>query len=118
MGGGETGIRTPGTLSRSTVFKTAAFDHSATSPSEQGFRRAVPDWQAKTLGPAGWFHRSLWGFLPNRYQHAFKAIRSALWCPQKACDTSKTGEPGKWAAMVPDRARKGHGQARNKTWID
>lgn len=31
-GGGETGIRTPGTLSRSTVFKTAAFDHSATSP--------------------------------------------------------------------------------------
>jgi hypothetical protein len=32
VGGGETGIRTPGTLSRSTVFKTAAFDHSATSP--------------------------------------------------------------------------------------
>ncbi len=30
--GGETGIRTLGTLSRSTVFKTAAFDHSATSP--------------------------------------------------------------------------------------
>ena len=32
MSGGETGIRTLGTLSRSTVFKTAAFDHSATSP--------------------------------------------------------------------------------------
>jgi hypothetical protein len=34
--GGETGIRTPGTLSRSTVFKTAAFDHSATSPLRSG----------------------------------------------------------------------------------
>ncbi len=30
--GGERGIRTPGGLSPSTVFKTAAFDHSATSP--------------------------------------------------------------------------------------
>ena len=32
VSGGETGIRTLGTLARSTVFKTAAFDHSATSP--------------------------------------------------------------------------------------
>ena len=30
--GGEGGIRTPGTRKRSTVFKTAAFNHSATSP--------------------------------------------------------------------------------------
>ena len=30
--GGERGIRTPGTLSGSTVFKTAAFNHSAISP--------------------------------------------------------------------------------------
>src|SRR4051812_6671011 len=30
--GGEEGIRTPGTLSSSTVFKTAALNHSATSP--------------------------------------------------------------------------------------
>ncbi len=29
---GERGIRTPGPLTRSTVFKTAAFDHSAISP--------------------------------------------------------------------------------------
>ena len=29
---GEGGIRTPGPCYRSTVFKTAAFDHSATSP--------------------------------------------------------------------------------------
>src|SRR5579871_2710815 len=32
--GGEGGIRTPETLARLTVFKTAAFDHSATSPSK------------------------------------------------------------------------------------
>src|SRR5688572_18941523 len=32
MNGGEGGIRTPGPLSRSTVFKTAALNHSATSP--------------------------------------------------------------------------------------
>ena len=31
---GERGIRTPGPLTRSTVFKTAAFDHSAISPNE------------------------------------------------------------------------------------
>ena len=31
--GGEGGIRTPGRFNPSTVFKTAAFDHSATSPS-------------------------------------------------------------------------------------
>ena len=30
--GGGGGIRTPGTRERSTVFKTAAFDHSATPP--------------------------------------------------------------------------------------
>ena len=32
--GGEGGIRTPGGLASSTVFKTAAIDHSATSPSK------------------------------------------------------------------------------------
>jgi len=32
MNGGEGGIRTHGTLARSLVFKTRAFDHSATSP--------------------------------------------------------------------------------------
>lgn len=30
--GGEGGIRTHGTLARTPVFKTGAFDHSATSP--------------------------------------------------------------------------------------
>ena len=32
--GGEGGIRTHGTRKGSTVFETAAFDHSATSPSQ------------------------------------------------------------------------------------
>ena len=35
--GGEGGIRTPGTLSGTPVFKTGAINHSATSPA--GFRR-------------------------------------------------------------------------------
>ena len=30
--GGERGIRTPGSVARTTVFKTAALDHSAISP--------------------------------------------------------------------------------------
>ena len=30
--GGEGGIRTPGTFARSTVFETAPFNHSGTSP--------------------------------------------------------------------------------------
>ena len=33
--GGEGGIRTLGTLARSTVFETAPFDHSGTSPRER-----------------------------------------------------------------------------------
>ena len=33
---GEGGIRTLGTVTRTTVFETAAFDHSATSPHEVG----------------------------------------------------------------------------------
>ena len=32
LDGGEGGIRTLGTLARSTVFETAPFDHSGTSP--------------------------------------------------------------------------------------
>ena len=32
--GGGGGIRTPGTRERPTVFKTAAFDHSATPPAK------------------------------------------------------------------------------------
>jgi hypothetical protein len=32
VSGGERGIRTPGTLSGTAVFKTAAFDRSAISP--------------------------------------------------------------------------------------
>ena len=47
VGGGETGIRTPGTLSRSTVFKTAAFDHSATSPLRGEFMRMMRCEQVK-----------------------------------------------------------------------
>ncbi len=47
---GEGGIRTPGTASGSTVFKTASFDHSDTSPRSTSWTRQ----QAVTLrlGPA------------------------------------------------------------------
>ena len=38
MSGGEEGIRTPGTVEGSTVFKTAAIDHSATSPPHLFYR--------------------------------------------------------------------------------
>ena len=39
--GGGGGIRTPGTLARSTVFKTAAFNHSATPPRPCAFFNKV-----------------------------------------------------------------------------
>ena len=39
--GGERGIRTPGPLSRSTVFKTAALNHSAISPAGHGRRKRL-----------------------------------------------------------------------------
>jgi hypothetical protein len=38
--GGELGIRTPGTFNSSTVFKTAAIDHSANSPGAKVQNRA------------------------------------------------------------------------------
>jgi hypothetical protein len=38
MAGGETGIRTLGTREGSTVFETAPFDHSGTSPRGQARR--------------------------------------------------------------------------------
>src|SRR5688572_17511544 len=38
MSGGEEGIRTPGSLPTSTVFKTAALNHSATSPTHDSNR--------------------------------------------------------------------------------
>ena len=37
---GELGIRTPGTFHSSTVFKTAAIDHSASSPGTKVQNRA------------------------------------------------------------------------------
>ena len=40
--GGEGGIRTLGTLARSTVFETAPFDHSGTSPHERSGRAWRP----------------------------------------------------------------------------
>ena len=44
LGGGGTGIRTLGGLSPSSVFKTGAFDHSATPPTKSelcGFRDVI-----------------------------------------------------------------------------
>jgi site-specific DNA recombinase len=40
--GGERGIRTPGTLARSTVFETAPFNHSGTSPRCYARQRGTP----------------------------------------------------------------------------
>ena len=42
MVGGEGGIRTHGPLARSTVFETAPFDHSGTSPRSSPLRRVPP----------------------------------------------------------------------------
>jgi hypothetical protein len=42
---GELGIRTPGTFNSSTVFKTAAIDHSASSPGSKVQNHAeLPNW--------------------------------------------------------------------------
>jgi hypothetical protein len=70
--GGEGGIRTPGTVSRTPVFKTGAFNHSATSPryysfttvpnSFEGARRTSPmtsiDYAPPIFGYMGFQHRS------------------------------------------------------------
>ena len=45
MTGGEGGIRTPGTLSGTPVFKTGAINHSATSPGaiDDAILRGIPE---------------------------------------------------------------------------
>lgn len=55
LGGGEGGIRTLGTLARSTVFETAPFDHSGTSPHEKarGARGPGRVESAAVSGPPG-----------------------------------------------------------------
>ena len=56
--GGERGIRTLGTLARTTVFETAPFDHSGTSP--QVF------WVVGGADPTGSpFHSQLAKSIPN-----------------------------------------------------
>ena len=50
INGGEGGIRTHGTFARTTVFETAPFDHSGTSP--QGFQvERGADPTGRLLGP-------------------------------------------------------------------
>jgi hypothetical protein len=44
LSGGEGGIRTPGTLSGTAVFKTACFNRSHTSPHEPGFSYIIVRW--------------------------------------------------------------------------
>ena len=100
IGGGETGIRTPGTLSRSTVFKTAAFDHSATSPLEQGFRRVALDWQAETgsnHARVGVSCRTTFCTLSKTTTTRYGAGKAAK---------NMTGEPGKWVEMATNRPRR------------
>ena len=47
VGGGGGGIRTHGTLSRTPVFKTGAFDHSATPPVAQSYCLKIDSKTAK-----------------------------------------------------------------------
>jgi hypothetical protein len=62
--GGEGGIRTLGTLARSTVFETAPFDHSGTSPreasqllSDKPAANQMRAWHPiGTRGPRGSYH--------------------------------------------------------------
>ena len=56
--GGGSGIRTLGTLSRPSVFKTGAIDHSA-KPPLWGVPKSV-----KTILQSGKIHALLWGNLP------------------------------------------------------
>ena len=43
FGGGERGIRTPGTRKRTIDFESTAFDHSAISPRQWDFIKVVPE---------------------------------------------------------------------------
>ena len=53
MAGGGGGIRTHGTLSRTTVFKTVAIDHSATPPSGDGIGKVARFEKPKLAGKRG-----------------------------------------------------------------
>ena len=55
LDGGERGIRTPGRFNPSTVFKTAAFDHSASSPSRVFYRNRGGMWASDEIHIFGHF---------------------------------------------------------------
>ena len=71
--GGETGIRTLGTLTGSTVFETAPFDHSGTSP-----RRGSSE------GP--------FSLARNRLQVGFQVLGQVLRFQLLAADTAERGK--------------------------
>ncbi len=77
--GGGGGIRTHGTLSRTLVFKTSAFDHSATPP-QHGPHRAVlailQTWKSDAA------NKVEWGNLPITTGWSFHCSLPALLCRQ------------------------------------
>jgi hypothetical protein len=58
--GGETGIRTLGTREGSTVFETAPFDHSGTSPRGHETRLVTQRVEGKVLFAATFHHAKFW----------------------------------------------------------
>ncbi len=58
--GGETGIRTLGGLAPTTVFETAPFDHSGTSPRGHKTRLVTQRVEGKVLFAATFHHTKFW----------------------------------------------------------
>ena len=71
LAGGGGGIRTHGTLARTTVFETAPFDHSGTPPQSICFNTLAPT-EVETLNE----HREACNLACNHYRSS--TVRSAV----------------------------------------
>ena len=69
--GGEGGIRTPGTLTRTLVFKTSAFNHSATSPTPPEHSDILRIWKSEDEGSRLW---ARWFCPSSRYPFLMECL--------------------------------------------
>jgi hypothetical protein len=104
--GGGSGIRTLGTLSRPSVFKTGAFDHSA-KPPQWGLPKSV-----EMILQLGKIHSFWWGNLPIR---AGLSCRAGLERVRVFQMLRKRGEGVCHENMVREQARtRDYGQSEQK----
>src|SRR5262245_55804695 len=94
--GGGRGIRTPGTVSRSVVFKTTAIDHSAIPPRQKSCQNSR-DFGARGFASECWSQSLHFG--PNRREVLWARAFGLTQCHCK-CHCHRPAAPSPFVAIV------------------